>query len=238
MHLALLLLPILPLVYYFIKINKPKRAFLNSINTPKMQAFQEVINTLYAPPTFHHQIAHQAMNDCQHPDLSLIYGEVNTLSFAALLAKAAPKKDEIFYDLGAGAGKAVFTAALLYEFKKVVGIECLKPLYDCCLEYEKKLLVAPIFHRHYPHNPLNIKWVCADYCELDFYEADILLLQAAGLMKAPLNVLIHKIVQLKTGSRLILISKSVSHPSLKKIHQGYYLMSWGQTLVNVYQIIN
>src|SRR5580658_1272591 len=46
-----------------------------------------------------------------------IYGEIEFLSFYIILEKTKPEPQEIFYDLGCGAGKAVFAAALFFSFK-------------------------------------------------------------------------------------------------------------------------
>jgi len=57
-----------------------------------------------------------------------IYGEINILAFHNIIEKAEPKTGEVFYDLGAGAGKAVFSAALYFDFKNCFGVELMDVL--------------------------------------------------------------------------------------------------------------
>ena len=68
------------------------------------------------------------------------YGEVVVSTFAELLKLVRPKPDEIFYDLGCGAGRAVFTAALCYPILKVKGVELLPPLYEVCNTLKKRFM--------------------------------------------------------------------------------------------------
>ena len=68
----------------------------------------------------------------------LIYGEVDFLSLGETLEiiKAIHgdiPKGGVFYDLGSGTGKGVFSAALLHEFDRCVGIEILKGLFELSL---------------------------------------------------------------------------------------------------------
>lgn len=42
------------------------------------------------------------------------YGEIEFLSFIALLSLVKPNENSVFYDLGSGTGKAVIAAAMVY----------------------------------------------------------------------------------------------------------------------------
>lgn len=57
-----------------------------------------------------------------------LYGEIDILNFIYILDKLNPNTEDVFYDLGSGAGKAVLTAATAFPFKKAIGIEIVPEL--------------------------------------------------------------------------------------------------------------
>jgi Histone methylation protein DOT1 len=63
-------------------------------------------------------------------DKSLIYGEVDYMSFARILRKLAPAAGSTFYDLGSGTGRAVFVARISQDFSKCIGTSTLR---QCCV---------------------------------------------------------------------------------------------------------
>ena len=81
----------------------------------------------------------------------LIYGEIDFYSLAECFQfiknqyGAFPDSKDgmnsgIFVDLGHGEGKAVLAACLLHPFKKCVGIEIIKKLYDRSCELKNKYM--------------------------------------------------------------------------------------------------
>ena len=77
---------------------------------------------------------------------SLTYGEICFGPFAGLfqvLRNDGLQPGGKFCDLGSGAGRAVFAAALSWDFEKVLGIEILQGLHELC---DQKLL--PRFDLH------------------------------------------------------------------------------------------
>jgi len=63
-----------------------------------------------------------------HESYEFVYGEINFYTLASILDFIKPQAEMTFYDLGSGTGRAVVTAALLYPFKKVYGIELFSSL--------------------------------------------------------------------------------------------------------------
>lgn len=59
----------------------------------------------------------------------LQYGEIDPSAFARALDWVAPRDGEDFWDLGSGTGKAALTAAVLFPFGHVRGVEILEPLH-------------------------------------------------------------------------------------------------------------
>ena len=60
---------------------------------------------------------------------SMTYGEIKFSDFAKILDQCEPIDGKIFYDLGCGTGRACFLVGLLYNFKKIIGIELIIDLY-------------------------------------------------------------------------------------------------------------
>lgn len=58
------------------------------------------------------------------------YGEVDLEGFAEVLMSVAPQPGEIFVDLGSGTGRAVFCAAAIAPWKRVVGVEFVRDLHN------------------------------------------------------------------------------------------------------------
>jgi tRNA G46 methylase TrmB len=68
-----------------------------------------------------------------------VYGEIEFIPFIALLSLVNPNKNTVFYDLGSGTGKAILSAAMVYQMKKCCGIEIFKPLHETALKQLDKL---------------------------------------------------------------------------------------------------
>lgn len=60
---------------------------------------------------------------------SLGYGEMDAASLCALVSRCAPRLDGSFVDLGSGRGQAVLLCALVFDFKRALGIEIVPSLH-------------------------------------------------------------------------------------------------------------
>ena len=71
-------------------------------------------------------------------DTSFVYGEVNFKSMAYVFEIIKNlyeiNSKGVFYDLGSGIGRGIISACLCYSFKKYIGIEYLKLIYDDSIE--------------------------------------------------------------------------------------------------------
>lgn len=161
-------------------------------------------------------------------DFSLTYGEICFDSFMKILAKTQPKPADIFYDLGAGTGKAVITAALSNNFSKCVGIEILPSLYQVSLEklailQKEKMITLTV-----------IEFIQADFFKLDFLNANVIFINATGFFGELYDDLVAILKKLHAGTRIIITSKLLPVDDFELIHQDLYLMSWGFSRVSVY----
>lgn len=168
-----------------------------------------------------------------------VYGEIDFFSFYCLLEKTKPQAHEVFYDLGSGAGKAVFAAAFFFDFTKSCGIELLEPLYNKATKTLNKAKGELEDHRlseAYLKHLSSIEFIQGSFLESDFYEADVLYVAATCLNDDTWENLINKMAQLKSGTRIIVATKDILHVRFVQIHQGIELMSWGLCPVHVYQL--
>lgn len=159
-------------------------------------------------------------------DFSLVYGEVIFKSFLELLELAHPKKNDVFYDLGSGTGKAVIAAALTQPFSKCVGIELLPSLYkasESVLSHMSQEFIS------------KIEFIHGDLFDLDISKADIVFINGTGFFGEAFDALQHKLETLKSGSRIIITSKTLKNFKQRLLHQDLHLMSWGWAQVSIYQ---
>ncbi len=149
----------------------------------------------------------------------LYYGEVNLCALLDLMALVKPKPQEVFYDLGAGCGKTMMAVKLKYPFLQVKGIELIEDLYTIAVQ---KL-------------PLDFTLICGDYLNQNFLDADILFINATGFSCATWDKLVTTLMQLKSGTRIILTSKTLPCPPFVKKTQGLERMSWGYASTTIYE---
>lgn len=172
-------------------------------------------------------------------DKEFIYGEIDFLSFYAILERASPSTQDIFYDLGSGSGKAVLSAMLYFNVKQAKGIELLLPLYIQSkrqLEKAMERFRQKGAEREYLPQMRRIQFINDSFLHHDFGDADIVYVAATCLTDATWNELISKMSRLKPGSRIIVTTRTIHHEKFESIYQGVELMSWGLCPVRIYQI--
>lgn len=170
-------------------------------------------------------------------DTSYIYGEIVFYSFVRILEQAQPKPGEIFYDLGSGGGKAVFIAGLVFDLT-AYGIEKLTSLYQLSCELKEKLQKMPEFKNYFPSKTVNIEFINADFLEYDFSNGDLIFVNATCFRGIIFDQLIKKFLNLKVGSRIILVSADLDDiGGFEVIYKNDHLMSWGLNRVSIYKRI-
>lgn len=198
---------------------------LSWLNGHKMKRAQALFQTLYNDVDAF-MVSKQARVIQGIKDDSLTYGEIQFLDFAAILQLVNPEPHEVFYDLGSGSAKALVAMAMLYDLKKIVGIECLPELCKLAKEQLKKPELHDI------QIPIHV--IQADFLAYDFSEANIVLINIAGLREDKWDTLVEKLKMLKAGSRIIVISKSLPKEEFQLIDARMRGMSWGLNSVYLY----
>jgi precorrin-6B methylase 2 len=168
---------------------------------------------------------------------SFTYGEITFPSIAVSLAIAEPKPGEVFYDLGAGAGKAVFCAALLNDWKKCRGIEYLPALYDCTQMLLQKLRAMPEAQHYFSDVVKNIEFIQSDMLKADFSDADVIYMNATAFGADLWEALVPKLEATKSGTRIIVLTKRLNKETFELLQETFLPMSWGMNSVMVYKKI-
>lgn len=170
-------------------------------------------------------------------DKALTYGEVSVESMTTILATVNPTPGSIFYDLGAGTGKAVVLAALLAPFGEARGIELVDELYEKSQEIldQFEALVRP----HLPDQQLaKINFIKNDILQHDFSDGDVVLAQTTCFPEQLMAQLEEKLENLKPDSRVITLSQSLRSPLFELTHSGKCRMGWGEATVFVHRKIS
>ena len=167
-------------------------------------------------------------------DKSLTYGEVSLESMVTILATVEPSAGHIFYDLGAGTGKAVLLAALLPPFWEVRGIEILDELYEKSQEVLERFETG--VRPHLPEEQIGkIHFIKGDILHHDFSDGDVVLAQTTCFPENLMLDLEEKLEKLKPGSKVITLSQSLRSPLFEMTHSGKCRMGWGEATVFVHR---
>ncbi len=154
------------------------------------------------------------------------YGEVEFSSFYEVLVEAKPQEGEIFFDLGSGAGKAVFTAAYNFPFSKVYGIELLPGLYN---------LAERALKRASDEVKERVKFVNANFLEYDFSSAKVVFISATCFSDETVEQVMKNCEQLTLGARVIILTREFDSPYLERRFQKLCQMGWGPVICTIYE---
>lgn len=166
---------------------------------------------------------------------SFTYGEIDFLYFGMLLEKVNPQPGEIFADLGSGAGKAVFTTALLYPGIKAVGVEILPGLYHfstAMLENFKRMMDE---HPRLSEQQYDIEFMNNNMLNVGLSEVSIIFINATCYDDRFLQAVSDSISDMAIGSRVIITTHPLYNDYFDLIHQEVTLMSWGLCDVKIYE---
>lgn len=165
------------------------------------------------------------------------YGEIVIPSFAQLLSLTSPASGEVFYDLGCGAGKAVFCASLCFPFLKARGVELLPPMFEFCLKLKNRFIQLISEDSFFQKNVADVEFIEGDFMQVDFSDGNIFFLNATCFRDDDWNKLISKLSELPIGVRLIIGSRHLESDLFELIESGTYAMSWGFSSVFIYRKI-
>lgn len=162
-------------------------------------------------------------------DTSFTYGEIDWFSFASLLERAAPQRGDVFIDVGSGSGRALIAAALLHghRFRQCIGIELLPGLHHLARESVARYarMIENIeasdsgtIKRRYP----AVRAVQADLLSYDWSDGDVVFANSTCFSEELMEQLTEKAERLKSGARLITLTKGVESDAFELLSRQRY----------------
>jgi hypothetical protein len=203
-----------------------------------------VINPLYAQTLFNHiyaevdgyNIAALAQGATPGSREALLYGEIPFKTWQAIVKRANPKSDAVFFDLGSGTGRVVFQSHLLYNFKKSIGVELLDGLHFKALELEKNFnrIIKPQVAHLLGDNELRL--IHGNILHTDLHEADFILLPHPFKKEEDFLVLEEKfLTELKPKTKIVTLIRDLRNPAFTYLGFEPYEFSWGKSTAYFYE---
>jgi len=186
----------------------------------KLQEHAQVFHSLY-------QDVDGFMLSCQarqqQDAVEYVYGEINFLSFIALLSLVKPDHNTAFYDLGSGVGKAVLACAMVYPVQKSVGIEFLPELHKSACKQSQKLTSL----QDYANTANKIEFILGDFLETDLHDATLIFINATTFIGSIWERLCSRLDELPQLVTVISTSKALISNNFFVAKSTRIQMSWG-----------
>lgn len=152
-----------------------------------------------------------------------VYGEIEFISFIALLSLAKPDKNTVFYDLGSGTGKAVLACAMVFNVQKSNGVELFDSLNNAACERQQALLSLP----EYKTVSKNIHFIHGDFLQVDFNDATLIYINSTGFFGTTWNAISNRLAQATHCTTVITTSKALKSHAFTVCRVTTVQMSWG-----------
>jgi hypothetical protein len=166
-------------------------------------------------------------------DNSLVYGEVEFASFLNLLQFFPKSKGGVFYDLGSGSGRAVFTVRFTLDFDRCIGIELLPNLHKLAVD------VTEIYDQNFRHKLAlqSVEFYCEDVLKYDWSDATVIFTCSTCFEDDLIFAIGEKAKDLQQGADLITLKKftGIDPDAFDIIQETVCPMSWGDADVFVYR---
>ncbi len=165
------------------------------------------------------------------------YGEINFRSFASILRGVHTTPGSRLLDLGAGIGKPVIAAALLFDFQACVGIEQLRGLYKVACSRPKRLLRLLQGQGGLPEDLPDMEFSNTSFFDTSWRDYDVVFLSSTTFTADTLTRIATKSRELPHGAMLISLTHPLNAPHLKEQSRRTLDMSWGPAMVIVHRRI-
>ena len=140
-----------------------------------------------------------------------------------------------FIDLGSGAGRPVFAAAMSYPFAKATGVELVADLHSLAdrlgMYYSK--LFRPKFGAAWVEQKLE--FVNGDLLEHDWTSYDIVFCHCTCFGEGLLAQFAKKCEKLAPGTLVVVVSHLLRSNLFEMVHTAPYVMTWGEGTVYIYR---
>lgn len=172
----------------------------------------------------------------KHDDMEYVYGEIDFISFIALLSLVKPDTSTVFYDLGSGTGKAVFACAMVFNVKKCCGIELFNELHSAAVQQQRHLQHLSRTTSNYRDKVKRICFIQDDFLQADFKDATLIFINAAGFFGPTWQALNQRLEQLTSRLTVITTSKKLTSTAFTVIKMTQVQMSWGVVDAYIHRI--
>ncbi len=166
-----------------------------------------------------------------------LYGELPFTTWQQIVAKAEPKLDGVFYDLGSGTGRVVMASHLLYNFHKCVGVEFLAGLHNKALEVKDVFdkTIRPQILNHVTGRELQL--IQGDIFNTDLHDADFIFMNHPFKDGEIFMDLEKKFLrELKPGTKIVTIIRALRSPEFKSHGSQTLKFSWGDSTAHFFEV--
>ena len=161
------------------------------------------------------------------------YGEIDFVSFIALLSLTKPNSKTLFYDLGSGVGKAVLACAMVFDVQKSCGIELFSPLHNAACERKKWLARSPQYH----DTARRVRFIQDNFLQADFSDATLIFINATAFFGPTWEQLTARLSETNAGTIVITTSKRLVSSAFTVTKVTIVSMSWGPVTTYIQQRI-
>lgn len=155
--------------------------------------------------------------------LEYVYGEIEFLSFLALLSLTRPDEKTVFYDLGCGTGKAVLACAMVYPVQQSIGVELLPELYFAACKQAERLAA----NKKYTEQAKKIEFILGDFLEVNLNKATTIFINSTALFNPTWGKLCAHLDNLPHLTTVITTSKTLPSKTFTPVIKAQVEMSWG-----------
>lgn len=167
----------------------------------------------------------------KHDAMEYTYGEIDFISFIALLSLTHPNNNTVFYDLGSGIGKAVLACSMVFNVRKSCGIELFAILHATALKQQQGLQQLP----YYKKNASTICFINANLLHTDFSDATLIFINSTAFFGETWNDLHQKLTLTAPGTMIITTSKQLMSNAFCVKQITRVRMSWGIVKAYIHQ---
>ncbi len=168
---------------------------------------------------------------------NFLYGEFPLITWYAIVKKANPKKDGVFFDLGSGVGRAPILSHLIFDFKKSIGIELLEGLHNKACELKERLEKTsyPKFDSYLKDRELSL--INRNIFDVDLSEADFLFINYPLRGEKSFLQLEEKLRrELKPKTKIVTTIRKLNSKDFKMFCSTNYKFSWGRASAYFYEV--
>lgn len=166
---------------------------------------------------------------------STTYGEVIPAAFQEVMSAVTPREGEVFIDLGSGTGKAVFLAAMLFPFRRAVGVELLPGLGDAARQALSRYDAEVRPHLPPEHQRQQLEFIDGDFLQTDLSEVDVLFAHATCYEPQLMQQLTVRLEELKPGARAIIVGPTLQSSAFTLLGMKVMRAGWGTSLTSLYE---